>query len=139
MVIDVVERLAAADVGGGVVVPRSADYDRARRAFRGERFEVLYRRWLTEGDAVLEAASSPDLGQALKGGRGRIESLVLPHQYRHLSLMVAPEDRRTAEAETGEMAVSRPRPHSSASSTLAASVITQDNCASTLASEALLQ
>ena len=31
MVIDVVERLAAADVGGGVVVPRSADYDRRRR------------------------------------------------------------------------------------------------------------
>src|SRR6266850_1225302 len=66
--------------------PHSAEFDRARRAFRGERFEMLYRRWLTDGEAALEAASSPDLGQALKDGRGRIESLVLPHQYRHLSL-----------------------------------------------------
>jgi hypothetical protein len=119
--------------------PRSAEFDRARRAFRGERFEVLYRRWLTEGDAVLEAASSQELGQALKGGTGRIESLVLPHQYRHLSLLVALEDRRTTGAEKEEMAVSRPRPHPSASPTLAASVITQDNCVSTLASETLSQ
>ena len=104
--------------------PRSADFDRARRAFRGERFEVLYRRWLTEGDSVLEAAASPDLGHALKGGNGRIESVVLPHQYRHLSLLVALEDRRTTGAEKGEMAASPPRPHSSAPSTLAASVIT---------------
>ena len=43
---------------------RAADFDRARRALRGERFEVLYRRWLTEGEAVLEDASSPDLGQS---------------------------------------------------------------------------
>jgi hypothetical protein len=35
---------------------------------------------------VLEAASSPHLEQALKDGRGQIESVVLPHQYRHLSL-----------------------------------------------------
>jgi hypothetical protein len=68
--------------------PRSAEFDRARRAFGGQRFEVLYRYWLTEGDGVLEAASSPHLGQALKDGRGRIESVVLPHQYRHLSLLL---------------------------------------------------
>jgi hypothetical protein len=90
--------------------PRSADFELARRAYRGERFELLYRGWLTEGDAVLEAASSPDLGQAIKCGRGRIESLVLPHQYRHLSLLVAFKDRRTTGAEKGEMALSRPRP-----------------------------
>jgi hypothetical protein len=120
-----------------VARPRSAEFDRARRAFGGERFEVLYRRWLTEGDAVLEAASSPDLGRALKGGTGRIESLVLPHQYRHLSLLVALEDQRTTGAEKGEMAVSRPRPHPSASPTLAASVITQDNCESAPMSEPL--
>src|SRR5689334_14674590 len=41
--------------------PRSTDFDLARRAYRGERFELLYRGWLTEGDAVLEAASSPQL------------------------------------------------------------------------------
>jgi hypothetical protein len=118
---------------------RSADFDRARRAFRGDRFEVLYRRWLIEGETVLAAASSPDLAQALKGGRGRIESLVLPHQYRHLSLLVALEDRAMTGAEKGEMAASPPRPHSSASSTLGASVITQGTCASTLAGEALSQ
>ena len=116
--------------------PRSDEFDRARRAFGGQRFEVLYRHWSTEGDAVLEAASSPDLGQALKDGRGRIESLVLPHQYRHLSLLVALEDRRTKGAEEGEMDMSRPRPHSSASSTLAASVVREGVHASTLASEA---
>ncbi len=119
--------------------PRSADFDRARRAFRGERFEVLYRRWLTEGEAVLEGASSPDLGQAIKDGTGRIESLVLPHQYRHLSLLVAVEDRPMTGAEKGEMATSPPRPHFSASSRLAASVVMQGNCASTPASEALSQ
>jgi len=119
--------------------PRSGDFDLARRAYRGERFELLYRGWLNEGDSVLEAASSPHFEQALKDGRGRIESVVLPHQYRHLSLLVARDDRRTTGAEKGVMATSRPRPHPSASSTLAASVIAQDNCASTLASETFSQ
>ena len=119
--------------------PRSADFDLARRAYRGERFELLYRGWLIEGGAVLEDASSPHLEQALKDGRGRIESVVLPHQYRHLSLLVALEDRRTTGAEKGEMAVSRPRPHVSASSPLAASVVSEGVHASTLASEALSQ
>ena len=116
--------------------PRSADFDLARRAYRGERFELLYRGWLIEGDAVLETASSPHFEQALKDGRGRIESVVLPHQYRHLSLLVALNDRRTTGAEKEEMAVYRPRPHCSASSTLAASVVRQGVDASTLASEA---
>ncbi|HEY1302887.1 MAG TPA: hypothetical protein VGF24_05025 [Vicinamibacterales bacterium] len=121
------------------VRPRSAEFELARRAFGGERFEVLYRRWLIDGDAVLEGVSSPCLRQALKDGRGRIESVGLPHQYRHLSLLVALEDRRTTGAEEGEMATSRPRPHSSASSTLAASVVKQCVNASTLASQALSQ
>jgi hypothetical protein len=119
------------------VRPRSADFDLARRAYRGERFELLYRSWLIEGDTVLEDASSPHFEQALKDGRGRIESVVLPHQYRHLSLLVAFDDLRTTGAEKGEMAVSRPRPHSSASSTLAASVVREGVHASPLASEAL--
>ncbi len=121
------------------VCPRSAEFDRARRAFGGELFEVFYRRWLTDGDAVWEGAASPALRQMLKDGRGRIESVVLSHQYRHLSLLVALEGRRTTGAEKGEMALSRPRPHSSASSTVAASVIARDNCASTQTSEALSQ
>ncbi len=119
--------------------PSSADFDLARRAYRGERFELLYRGWLIEGDAALEAASSPHLEQALKDGKGRIESVVLPHQYRHLSLLVALEDRRTTGAEQGEMTISRPRPRSCTSSTLAASVVRQGVHAATLASEALSQ
>ncbi len=119
--------------------PRSADFDLARRAYRGGRFELLYRRWLIEGDAVLEAASSPHLEQALKDGRARIESVVLPHQYRHLSLLVALKHRRRTGAEKGEMTMSRPRPRSCTSSTLAASIVSQRSCASTLASEALSQ
>jgi hypothetical protein len=119
--------------------PRSADFDLARRAYRGDRFELLYRGWLIEGDSVLEAAASPHFEQALKDGRGRIESVVLPHQYRHLSVLVALDDRRTTGAEKGEMAVSRPRPHSSAPSALVASVVRQGVHASTLTSEALSQ
>ena len=88
---------------------------------------------------MLETASSPHFEQALKDGRGRIESVVLPYQYRHLSLLVGLEDRRTTGAEEGEMAMSRPRPHSFPSSTLAASVVKQDLLASSLASEALSQ
>jgi hypothetical protein len=119
--------------------PRSAEFDLARRAYRGERFELLYRGWLSEGDAVLETASSPHFEQALKDGRGRIESVVLPHQYRHLSLLVALDGRRTTGAEKGEMAVSRPRPYSSASSALAASVVRRGVHATTLTSEGLSQ
>ena len=118
---------------------RSAEFDLARRAYRGERFELLYRGWLIEGGAVLEDASSPHLEQALKDDRGRIGSVVLPHQYRHLSLLVALKDPRTTGAEKGEMAASSPRPPSSALSTLAASVVKQGVHASTLASEALSQ
>jgi hypothetical protein len=121
------------------VPARSADFDRARRAFRGERFKVLYRRWLTEGEAALEGASSPAIAQALQGGRGRIESLILTHQYRHLSLLVAVEDWAMTGAEEGVMAASPPRPHSSDSPTLVASASTRAIHVLTPVSEAPLQ
>src|SRR5262245_13195627 len=93
--------------------PRTADDPR-------ERDEDPRDRDVRERDST-----DPHLEQALKDGRGRIESVVLPHQYRHLSLLVALEDRRTRGAEEGEMTTSRPRPHSSAASTLTASVVRQ--------------
>ena len=85
---------------------------------------MLYRRWLTEGDSVLDAASSPHLGHAIKGGRRQNRISRPAASVPHLSLLVTLEDRRTTGAEKGEMAASSPRPHSSAPSTLAASVIT---------------
>jgi hypothetical protein len=53
--------------------------------FNTPRFTLLYRRWLKQGDAAFEAMSSPVFADALASGVGRVECLVLPHTYRHLS------------------------------------------------------
>jgi hypothetical protein len=52
------------------------------------RFDALYSRWLRQGDAVFEGPSSSIIAEALGDGRGRVEALVLPHSYRHLSPLV---------------------------------------------------
>jgi hypothetical protein len=52
------------------------------------RFDALYSRWLRQGDAVFEGPSSPIIAEALSNGHGRVESVVLPHSYRHLSPLV---------------------------------------------------
>jgi hypothetical protein len=57
-------------------------------AGRAARFTLLYRRWLKHGDAVLESLSSSRIAEALADGTGRVESVVLPHSYRHLSPLV---------------------------------------------------
>jgi len=53
--------------------------------FNTPRFQQLYRRWLTDGDSVFEALSSPAIAAALERGTGRIESHVIVLSYRHLS------------------------------------------------------
>ena len=45
----------------------------------------MYRRWLKHGNAVFEGPSSAIIAEALTSGAGRLETLVLPHSYRHLS------------------------------------------------------
>lgn len=52
------------------------------------RFSELYRRWLRHGDALFLGLTSPAIADALKTGHGRVESVVMPHSYAHLSLFV---------------------------------------------------
>jgi hypothetical protein len=67
------------------------------RFLQTPRFDALYGRWLRQGDAVFEGPSSSIIAEALSNGHGRVESVVLPHSYRHLSPLVdqsvsVPED-----------------------------------------------
>lgn len=63
-------------------------FQRAQRAFQGPRYPVLYRAWLHDGERVLTVASSRTISDALDANVGRIEPLVLPHSYGHLSPLV---------------------------------------------------
>ena len=65
-----------------------ARFERCRRAFSSDRYEVLYRCWRQDGERVLTVACSPVTGKAMESGTGKIESLVLPHAYSHLAPMV---------------------------------------------------
>jgi hypothetical protein len=61
---------------------------RGSEVFAAPRFTMLYKRWLKHGDVIFEDVSSPLIAEALKAGTGRIERVVLPHAYRHLSPLV---------------------------------------------------
>jgi len=63
-------------------------FRRARRAFGGARYQVLYRHWLAHGDALINALDSPVLSEALARGSGRIESYVVHRRYHHLTPLV---------------------------------------------------
>ena len=73
--------------------------DRRAEFFEGPRFTLLYRRWLKDGDAALEALSSTVIADALASGNGREECLVLPHTYRHLIPLVACSDSTPERVE----------------------------------------
>lgn len=62
-------------------------YFEERFCFAAPRFQVLYKRWLSEGDGALDVVSSTATADAIKNGVGRIEPHVLPFSYRHLSLL----------------------------------------------------
>ncbi len=85
-------------------------YDEAHFAFRTMRFQVLYKRWLSEGDSALEVVSSRATADAIKRGAGRVECHVLPFTYRHLSPLVGPSRSASQGAEEGEVEPSQPRP-----------------------------
>ena len=63
----------------------------ARHAFGAPRFEALYKHWLAD-ETALDVASSRTIADAIQRGSGRVECQVLPHQYRHLSLVRAAEE-----------------------------------------------
>jgi hypothetical protein len=73
----------------GPVHPQTQAFlDVGANVFGTPRFTLLYRCWLKQGDAAFEAVSSPAIAEALSAGTARVECLVLPHTYRHLSPLV---------------------------------------------------
>jgi hypothetical protein len=62
-----------------------ARFEKCRRAFSSDRYTVLYRRFKQDGERVLTLASSQVLTDAIEGGRGKFEPLVLPHAYSRLA------------------------------------------------------
>jgi hypothetical protein len=75
-------------LGGTAAGPKDERFRSAARQFRQPRFGVLYRLWQRHGDAVVWAAQSPVLRDALARGEGSVEFVHLPHQYLHLSSLV---------------------------------------------------
>jgi len=65
-----------------------ARFQRAQQVFATPRFRVLYRRWLEDGEAALQATLSPVLADALAERSGEVECRVLPHTYQHLAPLV---------------------------------------------------
>jgi hypothetical protein len=80
----------------------------------GERFQMLYRRWLRHGDAAFESVLSTAMRDALVTGCAEVQPLVLPHSYRHLLPLVDPSRsiRRRQKAElTTQTSRGMKRPH----------------------------
>jgi hypothetical protein len=82
---------------------------KGHEVFAAARFTAMYHRWLKHRDAVFAGPSSPAIAAALSSGRGRVESVVLPHLYRHLAPLVAdtparpePVNRGLRRGPTGE-------------------------------------
>jgi hypothetical protein len=92
-------------------IPAHQRIDRASNAgprfLQTSRFDALYSRWLRQGDAVFEGPSSSIIAEALSNGHGRVESVVLPHSYRHLSPLV---DQSASVPDDPHVDGPRPRP-----------------------------
>jgi len=91
--------------------PDQETFDIAEDAFNMPRFRLLYRHWLAGGDRVLDLVSV-GLKTALESGAGHIETVVLPHSYRHLLPLVTSTVRKTKGAEEGDETATRPQPPS---------------------------
>jgi hypothetical protein len=86
----------------GRVHPQTQGFlDAGAKVFGAPRFTEMYRRWLKHGNAVFEGPSSPVIAEALSDRRGRVECLVLPNTYRHLSPLVDHERSMRDEVEKG--------------------------------------
>lgn len=76
---------------------------KGHEVFAAARFTAMYHRWLKHRDAVFAGPSSPAIAEALSSGRGRgrVESVVLPHLYRHLAPLVADTPARPEPVNRG--------------------------------------
>jgi hypothetical protein len=74
---------------------------RCAEAYDTPRFKHLYRRWLTDQDAVFSPVS-PAIQETLAAGRARVEWHVLPHRYDHLSPLVRSCRRRHRRGRMGD-------------------------------------
>jgi hypothetical protein len=82
--------------------PLNQDFLRkGHEVFAAARFTAMYHRWLKHRDAVFAGPSSPAIAEALNSGRGRVESVVLPHLYRHLAPLVADTPARPEPVNRG--------------------------------------
>jgi hypothetical protein len=82
----------------------------AEKMFAMTRYQILYRRWLMDGDAVLDLVTSSRIGDALASGAGSIEAHVLRHGYRHLSRMEACQRSTHFGVEKRDETLARPQP-----------------------------
>ena len=80
--------------------PDPEHFDQAEEAFSAPRYQRLYRRWVTNGDGVFDLAAE-GLKHVLDSGAGRIETVVLPHQYRHLAPIVHTDYAQTTGGREG--------------------------------------
>jgi hypothetical protein len=69
-------------------LPSDARFRRIQPAFDAPCYRILYRRWLADGDAVLDVVGSGAIGEMLECGAGRLEWVVPPHSHRHLTPLV---------------------------------------------------
>lgn len=58
------------------------------KRFASARFQALERVWLQGGPAALSTLYMDTIKERLRIGRGRVEVMVLPHKYLHLSSLV---------------------------------------------------
>lgn len=89
--------------------PDQEHFNLSEQAFKLPRYQLLYRRWLAEGNRVFDYVSE-GLTTALESGAGRIETVIFPHQYRHLSLLVNATVRKPQGAEKVDESTAVPRP-----------------------------
>ena len=81
--------------------PLRAFLVRCAQAFEGPRFTHLYKRWLTDEETALRPVS-PVIPEALASGRARVECVVLPHVYEHLSPLVSRRRQRRRRVQNSE-------------------------------------
>jgi hypothetical protein len=70
-------------------LPSDARFRRIQHAYDAARYRVLHRRWLADGDPALDVVVSGAIAEKLESGAGRLECVVLPHSYRHLTPLVS--------------------------------------------------
>jgi hypothetical protein len=94
----------------GVPIENLETYDEEHFCFRATRYQVLYKRWLSDGDSALDVVSSGATAEAIRCDAGRIECHVLPFAYHHLSPLVGSARAARKGAEEGDDGATPPRP-----------------------------